>query len=217
MNRKSDFQLGQKAAEKAGLAIAGISVLKALIGLATNSAVLLSDAIHGGSDLISVATSWLGLKIAQQKPTQRFPYGFYKAENLASLVVSILIFWAGVGFLREGIERLLALSQLELPYLVVATALTAIATDFVIGRYLARVAARIDSSSLAATAKEKTGDVFVLATVLVAVLTSVFHFPYIEGIVIIFISLLLFRIAFETGKESLFVLMDVGPEEELIN
>ena len=65
--------------------------IEEVIGLMTNSAVLLSDAIHGGSDLISVITSWIGLKIAQRKPTQKFPYGFYKAENLAALVVSVLI------------------------------------------------------------------------------------------------------------------------------
>lgn len=217
MDKRSEFQLGQRAAEKTALVIAGNALLKALIGLITKSTVLLSDAIHSGSDLISVATSWIGLKIAQRQPTQKFPYGFYKAENLATLVVSVLIFWAGTEFLKEGIGQLLVFSQLELPYLAIATALATIITDFMIARYLGRVAAKINSSSLTAAAKEKTGDVFVSATVLVAVAADFFRFPYIEGIVIIFISLLLFKIALETGKESLFVLMDVGPEEDLVN
>lgn len=216
MKDRKKLLLGQKAAEKVGLVIAGISLIKALVGLITKSAVLLSDAIHSGSDLVSVISSWLSLKIAQQKPSKKFPYGFYKAENLAALLISFLIFWAGWGFLREGLEKFLSVSRLELPYLALMTGFIGAVSDFLISRYLATVAKKIGSSSLAAAAKEKVGDIFVSATVLVAIFASIFQIPYIEGGVIIFISLILFKIALETGKESILVLMDAGPEEKLV-
>ena len=52
-----------------------------IIGFLSGSIVLISDAVHSVSDILSIVTSWLGLKIAQKKPDERFAYGYYKAEN----------------------------------------------------------------------------------------------------------------------------------------
>ncbi len=214
MNKKDNLRKAQKAAEKTGLVIILLVLAKGLIGFITGSVVLLSDAFHSASDLISIIASWFGLKISQKKPNEKFPFGFYKAENLAALTVSFLIAFIAVEFFREGIARLKIPTQLNFPILAVAVAVVAVTVDWFLSRYLQKVSQQTNSSSLKVAAKDKKADVFVSSTVFASLLFTSFNIPWAEGLVTIMISALLLKVAFESGKESLFVLIDVGPGRE---
>jgi len=45
---------------------------------------LVADAFHTGADSLATFASWFGLKIAQRRPDEKFPYGYYKGETLAT-------------------------------------------------------------------------------------------------------------------------------------
>jgi len=51
--------------------------------------------------------------------------------------------------------------------------------------------------------------------VFVGILCTYLHIMYVEGIVGIIISLIIFKIAIENGKNSIFSLMDVSPSKEI--
>ena len=79
-----NLKKGQKLTEKAAFLETALALSKVFIGLASGSMALISDSIHSISDLLTIFTSWLGLKIAQKKPDQKFPYGYYKAESIGT-------------------------------------------------------------------------------------------------------------------------------------
>ena len=37
-----------------------------------------------------------GISFAKKKPNKKFPYGFYKLENIISLIISLFIFFTGI-------------------------------------------------------------------------------------------------------------------------
>ncbi len=214
MNKKGNLKRAQRAAEKTSLVIVLLALIKGGVGLLTGSAVLISDAFHSASDLISIAASWLGIKISQKKANQRFPFGFYKAENLAALAVSFLIVFLAIEFFKEGIYRLKNPTSLNFPVLAMAMASVGAVVDWLLSRFLKKVSLKTNSPSLKLAAEDKKADIFVSSTVLFSIIFTYLNVSWAEGVVTMIISILLLKVAFENGKESLFVLLDVGPEEE---
>ena len=62
--------------------------------------------VHSAVDTVAITASWVGLKLADRPPTKRFPFGLHRAETLASLLVSAVIFVAGIDLLAEGFSGL---------------------------------------------------------------------------------------------------------------
>ena len=77
MAKEEKLKKGQKVAEKAIFLEGSLTAAKIAIGFLSGSTVLISDALHSLSDMFSILTSWSGLKIAQKKADERFPYGYF--------------------------------------------------------------------------------------------------------------------------------------------
>jgi divalent metal cation (Fe/Co/Zn/Cd) transporter len=86
----------------------GIKLGAALI---TGSIGLLADAIHSAADVAGSFMVWIGVRLATRK-FKRFPYGFYKIENLLALFIGFAILYGayeifkgpGLMFYRFGID-----------------------------------------------------------------------------------------------------------------
>jgi len=79
--------------------------IKATVGLLSGSIALLADAVHSLSDIFTSLAVWLGMKLSQRRPSERFSYGFYRVETLAFLVVSVVVAFSGVQVLLESLKR----------------------------------------------------------------------------------------------------------------
>ncbi len=213
MDEINKLKEGVKSANELTLSSLVLSILKLVVGLTTNSVVLISDALHSGSDLITALVSLIGLKIAQKKENERFPYGYYKAENLSALLVSALITVGAIGLIREGVERLNEPSLTKMPILAMATALTAVIVSYIVSKRTIKVGEKINSQSLIANGKERLLDVISASLVFVSIALSSLGIKYIEGITTIIISLFILKVGIETGKESILALMDYNPKE----
>ncbi len=215
MTEESKLIKGQKLAEKAAILETILAGSKAIVGLASGSMALISDAVHSGSDLLTIFTSWLGLKIAQKKPDKNFPYGYYKAENIGTLIISLFIFFAAGKMLTEAYSRLFSFSSVKLPLLALAVSLTDAIILFFFGKYEIKIGRQVNSQSLIAMGSENRTHLFSSTAVFIGTLAAYFHIPYLEGIVILLISFLIIQIGLSSIKQALFSLMDVSPGKEI--
>ena len=92
---------GQRTALISSLISLLLEILKGIVGVLANSGVLIADALESTIDITSGLASFFGLKIAQKKPDEKFPYGYYKAENIASLFISGLIIYAAINHTHQ--------------------------------------------------------------------------------------------------------------------
>lgn len=215
MNRKEKLKKGEKVA---GLAIwleGFLVAAKVGAGLLSGSIVLISDAIHSAADILSIVTSWFGLKISQREADERFSYGYYKAENLGSLLISFLIIYASFEMFINGYERLFLLSTIKMAFLAALVSLVDAIFLFFFGNYEIKVGKEAGAQSLVAMGKENRTHIFSSSVVLIGILAGYFKVPYVEGLITIAISFLIFKIGFETLKDALFSLMDVSPSLEM--
>lgn len=208
------FKKGQKAALVAGFVTIFFAVAKAIVGFVSGSLVLMADAIHSAADSFSTFFAWFGLKIAQKEPTEKFPYGFYKVENITALIISGLILFAGFEIIKESIGKIFILGELNIPLVAVGVAVLDAIVMFFIGSYEMKVGQKINSQSLTADGRESRMHLFSSGIVLIGLFARWFGIMYLEGMMGILISLFIFKIGIESAKDSIFALMDVSPSKE---
>jgi len=83
------------AVSAAGLTATGL--IELLLAVLTGSVGLLGDAIHNLSDVSTSAVVFLGFRLSRRPPTERYPYGLDRAEDLAGIGISVVI-WASAAF-----------------------------------------------------------------------------------------------------------------------
>lgn len=215
MEKIEKLKKGEKASLVSVFVTAILALAKAAVGFFSGSIILIVDALHSGADILTGLASWFGLKISQKKPTEKFPYGYYKAENLATFFISLFILYTSVEFMLEGYSKLFSLSKILYPFQVLAIALISSFVSFLLARYLKKSGKITGSQSLIANAQERLSDVVSSLLVFVGIFLTFYSIPYVEGIITILISILVLKIGIFTAKDSLFALLDVSPGKEI--
>lgn len=214
MKTEERLKLSQQATERAGVVILGLAMAKAIVGTITGSTILLSDSVHSLSDLVSIVASWLGIKMSQKEKTKKFPYGYFKAENIATLMVSGVIGIIGISFFKEGWGQLWQSKEMGLPAVAIGMGLAGASTDWFLGQYLAKIAKKTKSSSVDLAAKDKKSDAMVSLGVLAGLVLTAVKIGWAEGVVTMIIAILILKVGFEGAKEAVLSLMDAGVENE---
>ena len=214
MIAQDNLKLGIKASRNATLALAFLAFLKGAVSVYSGSTVLFADAIHTGLDIFASLAVWTGLKISLKSSGKRFPYGYYKAENIVALFVSLLILLSGVELLREGFTDLEILPGLEYQELAFATAVFSVLALYALFIYKRNVGTKINSQALIADAIHSYVDVFSSLIVVVSVLGSMLGISGLDSLGVIVISLLIFKMGIENARDAVLILMDAWLDEE---
>lgn len=87
-------------------------------GLLSNSFALIADALHNIGDVIAVAISYIALRLASQKTSFRYPFGFMRAEMMAGFVNTLFLFVTMFYMLYLSVEHFLEPEQIEPLYMI---------------------------------------------------------------------------------------------------
>ncbi len=216
INQSKSLKQGQKVALIATLVTFLLAIIKGTVGYWFDSKILIADAYHSGADILAIFASFFGLWLASRKKTARFPYGLYKAETLVSFAIGALIVWAGIEILKDGYDKLLYIAPVQkFPILPISASILSIITAFFIAKKEKAVGKLINSQSLLANANESFLDIFTSFVVLTGILLAYAKIPYVEGSIIILISLLILKLGLENIWASLLVLMDANLDPKL--
>jgi len=210
----SRLRAGERAAKVSVATMTGLALGKYFAAVFSGSIALLADAINSFSDIFSSLAVWAGLRLSQRKPDEKFPYGYYKAETLAMLVVSGFIIASGLEILRESARKispgLLGTSPTSLA--LVASAASA-AILLLLSRFKARVGSRSGSQSLVGDAKHTMVDVYSSTLVFFGILISRLGVPQAEPVAGIAVAAYVILQGLLTGKDAILVLMDAAVPE----
>lgn len=139
------------AVSAVGLGLTGLAEL--LLALLTGSVGLLGDAIHNLSDVSTSAVVFLGFRLSRRLPTEKYPYGLERAEDLAGIGIAVVI-WASAAFAGfESVRKLLEHGRTSYVWAGIAGAALGIVGNQVVARYKLAVGKRINSATLIADAR----------------------------------------------------------------
>lgn len=211
-----NLKQGQRIAFLATFVNLVLAIMKGVVGFMFGSPILLADAFHSGGDLLAHAASGFGLWIAARGKTAKFPYGLYRAETLACFIVGVFIIVAGIEIFKQGFEKLFYIDSVgSFPVLPVAASIVSAMVAFFVAKMESKVGRSIGSKSLIANSREAFLDIFTSLVVLIGILLAYFRIPYVDGIIIILIALLLLKLGVENIWTSLLILMDANLDIDL--
>jgi len=215
IGKKSFLQRGEKTAKLSALVVALIGLMVGAIGLLANSIALLAQAVHSLTHVFALIIVYLGLKFAERTPTEKFPYGYYRAETFASLIVAILIVVSGVEILRESVLQFLQPEVVSHPYIALSIAAISIPFFYFLAKYNEKVGEEIGSQALVAEAKDFALDVYSSILVFIGVLASYFGVPWIEVLVGAIVGVFILKTGIGLGRDAILTLMDavVHPDQ----
>jgi cation diffusion facilitator family transporter len=143
------------------IASAVLTLAKFTAGIVSGSLGVLSEALHSLIDMGATGITWFAVSYADQPPDEEHHYGHAKAESVAALVETGLLFLTTLWIAYEAVQRLTGdAHHIELSWWVLAVVAGSIAIDFWRSRTLKRVAAATSSEALEADALHFTSDMW---------------------------------------------------------
>jgi predicted Fe-Mo cluster-binding NifX family protein/uncharacterized membrane protein len=117
--------------------------------------------------------------------------------------------------LDAGYRKLFLISDLSLPFIAMGISLLSSLVSLSLVFIERRAGKQINSQSLLANADEQKIDVVSSLAVFVSIGMTAWKVPYVEGVVIMLIALLIFKIGFQNGLRAIYGLMDANLHPEL--
>jgi cation diffusion facilitator family transporter len=149
----ADRREANRAVAVSAVGLAATGAIELVLALVTGSVGLLGDAIHNLSDVSTSAVVFLGFRLSRRPPTERYPYGLERAEDLAGVGIAVVI-WASAAFAGyESIRKLVEHGHTAHVGAGIAGAVIGIAGNQVVARYKLIVGKRIGSATLVADAR----------------------------------------------------------------
>lgn len=134
-----------------------LAITKLLAGVVGNSYALVADAIESGIDIFSSLIVMSGLRIARREPNAEFPFGFGRAENLATAVVALMLLGAAVGIAVEAVREILTPHHLPAAWTLIVLA-AVVLIKWLVSRRVLSVSVDIGSKSIKADAWHHLSD-----------------------------------------------------------
>jgi cation diffusion facilitator family transporter len=207
---------GQRVAITATVVILLLAVAKFVTGYLFDSRILIADAFHSGVDVLAIFASWFGLRLASRKESARFPYGLYKAETFVTLLIGVLVIWAGFENLTEGYRKFFLLAPHHaFPVLPVLVSWVSVFVSYFVAKMEKETSAFINSGALQANASEGFLDIGTSLVVLIGILLAHARIPYIEGLIVMLIALLIIRLGVKNIWTPILVLLDASLDPKL--
>jgi cation diffusion facilitator family transporter len=191
-------------------------LIKIIFGILINSVALVADAIHSGADFVVAFGLIVGIKLSERPPSEKFPYGFNKSENLIELFISLGIFYAGYVILVEAITKF-ETTETTNPDLGLLIAGLSVAISVVLGYYLNKRGKKMNSPMFIAESKDIKVDIFASSLVFVGIGGYYFGITILEPIAGIIVALFIFKVGSEIFIHSVKVLLDAVMNYEQLN
>ena len=102
MDESRGLSEGARVAGFSVLIQLGVGVFEVAFAFLGGSVALLADGVDSISDAGISLLVWLGLKFAQKPPTRRFPYGYFKVESFAALILAFVMMGTASYILSQG-------------------------------------------------------------------------------------------------------------------
>jgi len=203
----------QKIIRASWWAIAGnalLAFLKLAAGFISGSFAVIADGIDSVSDIVSSVVVLVAARIIARPPNIKFPYGYKKADTVATKVLSFMIFFAGAQLAYSTVRILVAGASMETPgRLAIWVTLISILGKFFLTLLLSRTGKKVESTMLIANAKNMRNDILLSLSVLASLIfTMVLKEPLIDRIIALLISLFIMYTGFKIFMKSNIDLMD---------
>jgi cation diffusion facilitator family transporter len=187
-----------------------LAFLKLAAGFISGSYVVIADGIDSVSDIASSLVVLLAARIISKPPNVKFPYGYKKADTVATKVLSFVIFFAGAQLAYSTVRILINGTGIALPgMLAIWVTVISMLGKAILSFLLFRTGRKVESSMLIANARNMRNDILLSLSALISLIfTLLFKEPLIDRVIALLISVFIMYEGFRIFMKSNVDLMD---------
>src|SRR5207245_8838158 len=122
------------------------------------SGALLGAALHNSADALTAIPLWLAFRVGRRPPDRRFTYGYARSEDLAGIVVVVVIAASGVVAAWEAVARLAHPTTTHHVGAVALAAVVGVVANEAVARHRMTVGRALGSAALIADGRHARAD-----------------------------------------------------------
>src|SRR5215204_5840377 len=191
------------------------ALVQVVVVVLSGSVGLLSDTIHNFGDAATAVPLWIAFALTRLGASRRFTFGYGRVEDLAGVMVVLIILFSAVVAAYQAVERLLNPQQVGMLWAVAVAALIGFAGNEVVAVFRIRVGRRIGSAALVADGYHARTDGWTSLAVLAGAGGVWLGYPLADPIVGLLIAAAILVIVWQSGKAVFTRLLD-GVEPEAV-
>lgn len=194
-----------------------LSLLKIVVGILAGSLAVIADGIDSASDIITSLITLYTAYIIAKPPDPKFPYGYNKADTIATKILAFIIFFAGAQLAITTSQKLIYPVEVVMPSMfAIYIIIISIFGKLLLSAYLKKIGKSVESAMLIANARNMQNDVIISVSVLAGlVLTFIFSMPVIDVIAALLVSIYIMVIAFRIFMQTNIEMMDGVEDSEI--
>jgi cation diffusion facilitator family transporter len=184
------------------------ALLQLVVVVLSGSVALLSDTIHNFGDALTAVPLWAAFALARLGASRRFTFGYGRVEDLAGVVVVLIILFSAVVAGYQAIERLLNPQPIALLWTVAAASLLGFIGNEAVAVFRIRVGRQISSAALVADGYHARTDGWTSLAVLLGATGVWLGYPLADPLVGLIIAAAILVIVWQSGKAVFTRLLD---------
>jgi cation diffusion facilitator family transporter len=188
--------------------LAATALLQLAVVAVSGSVALLGDTLHNAADALTAVPLGIAFVLGRRPPTRRYTYGYGRAEDLAGVVIVVIIAASSVLAAYEAITRLAHPRPVSHLVAVAVAAVIGFTGNELVARYRIRAGRKIGSAALAADGLHARTDGFTSLAVLLGVGGVAVGWEWADPVVGLVITVAILAVLRQAARETYRRLMD---------
>ena len=173
------------------------------------------DAVNNLTDALSSIITIIGAKLAGKAPDKKHPHGYGRIEYFSSIIIAVIVLWAGVTALQESWPKIFTPDVTSYTTVSLIIIAVAVVVKILLGRYVRKTGVKINSQALIASGSDALFDAILSLSTLLAAIISIFFHISLEGILGVIISLVIIKASIDMIKETVDTMLGERIDKDL--
>jgi cation diffusion facilitator family transporter len=176
------------------------AVLQLIVVFTSGSVALLADTIHNIGDATTAIPLWIAFVLVRRKPTATFNYGLGRVEDLAGMVIVLIILFSAIVAGYEAIDRLIHPQPITQLLAVAVAGVVGFVGNEVVAVFRIKVGREMNSAALIADGYHARTDGLTSLAVVIGALGVWLGFPLADPIIGLLITIAIFGIVWQSAR-----------------
>ena len=214
MDKKKDII----TASFVGILVNGLlAILKISTGFYAHSLAVIGDGIDSSTDVATYFITLVAARMMFRPPNPKFPFGYTRAEAIATKLLSFFIFFVGAQLvLNSGMRLWNGTESPSIELIALAVTLISVLAKIVLTIWQMKKGRALDSKMLIANAKNMQSDIILSLGVLLGISISYYTgLPWLDPLVALLVGVWILKVAYDLFAETSTELMDSNNDPEI--
>ncbi len=184
------------------------AAIQIVVVFISGSVALLADTIHNIGDATTAIPLWVAFVVGLRKPTKTFTYGYGRVEDIAGILIVLIILFSALVAGYEAIDRFIHPQPITQLLWVAMAGVVGFLGNEAVAIFRIRIGREINSAALIADGYHARTDGITSLAVVFGAAGVWFGFPLADPIIGLLITIAIFGIVWQSARAVLTRMLD---------